>query len=707
MAAGAAAEFWPIEKLFTRPYVWGTLPDPLEWSIKGHTLGFLWNDQGGRFLDLYAYHPDSKKLVRLTNLESFRDELLLSESEKDERKKSHLMPEVGLAGFSLSADGTQAAFSYKGDLFVVPTNASSPPFRLTRTKSLESQPKFSPDGRKLAANRSGQVAVQDLQSGQIWQVTDIEGATLIAYDWSFDGRRMVYTVRRGSTRSMPLPNYSGRFVSAEAFQRNVAGDDPAEIAFYSIPSEGGKPVLLETGTITGRTYPTAFPLWSPDSSKILIGTTNAARTRIQISVTDPASGKAAVVVDEQDRAWIFDSEMGWSPDSRSVWFTSERDGFAHLYIVPAAGGPPKQVTKGNFEVRGESFSHPPQWVGDWLYLSSTEDSTAERHFYRIKADGSGKQKLSRREGINDGLVSEDGRHVAWRLADLKNPFDLWVDDHRLTTSPRAAFHQLSWPDTRFVSFPSRVDKRTVHAKILLPEGFRLEDRAGKKWPCVFFIHGAGYATSVLKQWGSYNVNRFVYNAYLANQGYVVMDLDYRGSTGYGRDWRAGVHLHMGGADLEDVLSAVDYLAALGNIDMSRLGIWGVSYGGFMTNMAMFLAPSTFKAASSWAAVNDWENYNAGYTVERLSTPRLHPEAFRRSSPVLFSHKLKNHLLIVHGMVDSNVLFQDAVQLSEKLVQEGKDFAHIYYPQENHGFVRDETWIDAFRRTTEWFQRYLR
>jgi dipeptidyl aminopeptidase/acylaminoacyl peptidase len=183
-------------------------------------------------------------------------------------------------------------------------------------------------------------------------------------------------------------------------------------------------------------------------------------------------------------------------------------------------------------------------------------------------------------------------------------------------------------------------------------------------------------------------------------------MDYRGSSGYGRDWRTDVYLHMGGPDLEDVLGGVEYLRGLGNIDIRRLGIWGVSYGGFMTNMAMFAAPHAFRAGSAWAAVNDWENYNSYYTAERLNTPQQNPEAYRRSSPITFSGQLKNHLLIVHGMVDDNVLFQDSVQLTEKLIHEGKDFSHIFYPEESHGFVRDETWIDAFRRTSEWFDRYL-
>ena len=355
----------------------------------------------------------------------------------------------------------------------------------------------------------------------------------------------------------------------------------------------------------------------------------------------------------------------------------------------------------------EPFSAEPQWIGEWIYFSSTEAGTAQRQFYRIRPDGSGKEQLTSDAGLHSGYVTEDGRYTAIARADEKNPFDLWVNGGRVTTSPRQEFQQWSWPAVQYVQFPSRGDGKTVRAKVMLPPGYRLNDRNQKPRPAIVYIHGAGIATSVLQQWGSYNELRYVYNTYLANKGYVVLDVDYRGSTGYGRDWRTDVYLHMGGKDLDDVLGAVDYLRSLGNVDTERLGIWGVSYGGFLTNMAMFLSPEAFQAGSSWAAVNDWENYNAVYTKQRLNTPKTNPEAYRRSSPIHFSNLLRNHLLIIHGMVDDNVLFQDAVQLTEKLVQEGKPFSHMFYPQESHGFVRDQTWIDALRRTTEWFDRHLR
>lgn len=702
-----AAEVWPIERLYQRPWVWGTSPEEPTWSKTGHTLVFAWNESGNRFLDLYAYHPDTKKRVRLTDLEGFSDSLLKSAEERDERRRNYVAPKAGISRFSISRDGSRVAFAYRGELWVVGTDGTQPPLRLTRTKAAESQPKFSPDGAKLAANRDGQIVVSEFGSGRFWQVTDIAApASLQSFDWSPDGTRFWYTVRKSDSRQMPLPNYSGRFVTAAQFERDVAGEDPPEEAVFVIPAEGGEALAMKQAPWGGATYSNE-PLWSPDGKSLAYRTAELTMKKQQILVMDAASGKSIVAAEDSDPAWVFTSEFGWSPDSRRLWFTSERDGFAHLYRVPAAGGKAEQVTRGKFEVRGERFTHPPQWIREWLYFSSTEDGPDQRHFYRIRADGSGKEKLSRREGLNDGLISEDGKFIAWRLADLTHPFDLWVDADRVTESPRPEFANLTWPATRFVQFPSRGDGARVHAKILLPPGYTPEDRGGKKWPCVFFIHGAGYATSVLRQWGSYVDQRFVFNTHLANQGYVVMDLDYRGSSGYGRDWRTGVYLHMGGKDLGDVLGAVDYLRGLGNVDMERLGIWGISYGGFMTNMAMFLAPDVFRAGSSWAAVNDWENYNAWYTSERLERPNTFPEAYRRSSPILYSHNLKNALLMIHGMVDSNVLFQDAVQLSEKLLQEGKPFEHFFYPQEDHGFVRDETLIDAYRRTAQFFDRHLK
>ncbi len=706
----AAAEPWSLEKLYTRPFAWGTSPEQAVWSKQNHTLLFLWNHEGRRFLDLYAYHPDQQKLMRLTKLESVPDDLNRNGAEKDERRRLYLMPPEGLSGFDVSRDGARAAFSYRGDLYLVSTGGSQPPLRLTRTKAVESGPRLSPEGNRIAFARDRQLYVQDLKTGQIWQVTELEGAAteLGRYRWAPAGTHLFFTVRQGSGRQVVLPNYSGRVVTARDFERSLPGDEPFETSTFVVSAEGGSPKRMEPGPWGEKVWEHSVE-WSPDSKKLLQSSIHPKFKQRQVLVSHAASGKSKVVFSETDEAWVEPLPAGWSPDSNQVWFVSERDGWAHLYKIPAQGGDHQQITRGAWEVHSDHlmFSPVPQWIGESIYYTSSEVSPAERHFYRIRPDGSGKEKLSSKEGINIGVASEDGRYIAMMRADLNNPFDLYVGDRRVTTSPLPEFSSYPWPETHFVSFPSRRDHRAVAAKLLLPPGYRLDDRRQKPKPAIFFIHGSGYATSVLKQWGSYYDLRFVFNCYLASRGYVVLDLDYRGSSGYGRDWRAGVYLHMGGPDLDDVLGGIDYLRELGNIDMRRLGIWGVSYGGFLTNMAMFQEPDVFRAGVAWAAVNDWENYNAYYTGQRLTTPEENPEAYRRSSPVHFSSRLKNPLLVVHGMVDNNVLFQDAVQLTEKLIHEGKDFSQIYYPEENHSFVRDETLIDAFRRTADWMDRHLR
>ena len=248
---------WPLEKLYARPYVWGTKPEELAWSKHGNMLGFLWNAQGGRFLDLYVYDAGTRKLARVTDLESWQDELLRGADDKDARKSRYKAPPAGLRSFVLSADGKQAAFSHQGELFIGSTDGSQPPVRLTRTKAAETAPQFSPSGTRLASIRGGQVVIQNFAGGgQLWQVTDVEAPESLAeYWWSPDGEWIVYSVRKQGGRTMPLPNYSGRFVEARTFARTVAGDDPVSPSLFAVEATGsGKPVPLDLGTEQGRSF---------------------------------------------------------------------------------------------------------------------------------------------------------------------------------------------------------------------------------------------------------------------------------------------------------------------------------------------------------------------------------------------------------------------------------------------------------------------
>ena len=693
-----------LARIFSRPYLWGTWPSQLAWAKSSHDLGFLWNAKGEAFRDLYVYHADTKKLVRLTDLEGLKDPINESDAERDVHRKNYLPSPTGLTSFDLSRDGSKAVFSYRGDLYIVGTSGETPQ-RLTKTKAAEVNPQFSPDASKIAFTESGQLYVMNLSGGLLDQRTDVKPpARLSGFRWSPDGRYFSYSVQPTPGRTMPLPIYSGEFVTAAPFPRSVAGDSGSTARWYVVESSGDAPPReIDFGKGSSRGAE-----WSPDSKWLLITSQSADFKSEDIRIADVSTTKSKVVFHQSDDRWVEVSDAGWDPQSKQFWFVSDQTGYQQLYSADVDGTNRRQITKGSWDIHNDPFSHSPEWIGDSIYYSSTQKSTAERQLYRVKADGSADpERISEREGMNIGWISEDGSERAMLEADQKQPFDLFVNGQRVTTSALPEFQALPWASARYFTYPSLKDKKPVSARLFLPPGYNPDDPKQAKRPAIVYIHGSGYATSVLKQWGSYQEFRFAFNNYLVSKGYVVLEMDYRGSTDYGRDWRTGVYLDMGGPDLEDVLGGVEYLRGLKNIDMSRLGIWGWSYGGFMTATAMFKAPSVFKAGAAFSGVYDWANYNAGYTDERLTAPAENPEAFRRSSPITFSSQLRNHLLILHGIADTNVLFQEAVQLSEKLIHEGKTFEEAFYPEENHAFVRDESLRDAFTRASEFFDRNLK
>jgi len=705
VAALLSADDWPLERLLSRPYVWGTWPSQLAWAKHAHVLGFLWNADGGAFRDLYVYDADQKTLTRLTDLEHSKDPSNQTEAEHDVYRRDYVPPRGGIASFDLAQDGSKVVFSYRGDLYTETTQARSL-VRLTKTRAPELNPQFSPDGNKVAFLDGGQIYVIGLNGGTLEQRTDVKApAKLDSFRWSPNGTYFSYSVAPQPGRTLPLPIYSGRFVAAPPFPRSVAGDVSVAEEWYVTGATGDDPPRAMD---LGRGYDSRPAQWSQDSKYLALASQSADFKSQEIRVVDVSTGKAKTVFHQADDRWAEVSDIGWDQESKKIWFTSDQSGFKHLYTIGIEDKDQKQITRGDWEIHNDSFSHGPQWIGDSIYYSSTAAGTAERQIYRVKADGgSVPERLSKEEGLHIGWISEDGAARAELRADMQNPFDLYVDGARVTKSPRAEFYQAPWAMTRFVSYPSIKDHRPVAARLLLPPGYNPDRPGAKPRPAIVYIHGAGYATSVLKQWGSYQELRFVFNEFLAQQGYVVLEMDYRGSTNYGRDWRSGVYLNMGGPDLEDVLGGVEYLRGLKNIDMNRIGIWGWSYGGFMTAMAMFRAPATFQAGAAFSGVYDWANYDADYTGERLTTPAENPEAYRRSSPIDFSGQLQNPLLLLHGIVDDNVLFQDAVQLSQKLIHEGKPFEEAFYPEESHAYARDESFKDAFKRAAAFFDRHLR
>ena len=252
---------------------------------------------------------------------------------------------------------------------------------------------------------------------------------------------------------------------------------------------------------------------------------------------------------------------------------------------------------------------------------------------------------------------------------------------------------------KIFTFTAR-DGQPVYARLHEPKPGTKNNAA------VIFVHGAGYLQNVHFWWSQY-FREYMFNNLLADKGYTVIDIDYRGSSGYGRDWRTGIYRFMGGKDLDDEVDAARYLVKEFGIDSTRIGMYGGSYGGFMTLMAMFTAPDVIKAGAALRPVTDWAHYNHGYTANILNEPFNDSIAYAKSSPINFASGLKNHLLICHGMVDVNVNFQDAVRLNQRLIELGKDNWDVaIYPVEDHGFVEPSSWTDEYKRILKLFDTYL-
>jgi dipeptidyl aminopeptidase/acylaminoacyl peptidase len=452
------------------------------------------------------------------------------------------------------------------------------------------------------------------------------------------------------------------------------------------------------------------PLVSSDGKFAVVWVRSADNKDRWIVAIDPESGKSRVVDALHDEAWINEGGPGgWLPDDHTLFFLSEADGWAHLYTIDVAqaGAKPKPLTTGKFEVTRAGLS-PDKTQ---FYLVTSEKHPGERHIYSLALDGGPRTAITSMTGSSIGEVSPDAATIGLVYSYSNKPPEVYLMPNtpgaaarQVTTTPTAEWRAARWADPPVLTFKAR-DGVDVYARLFTPElmGARRDPLA----PGVVFVHGAGYAQNAHKYWASY-YREYMFHNLLAARGYVVLDVDYRASSGYGRDWRTAIYRHMGGKDLDDVIDGAKYLVEKQRVNPKRIGVYGGSYGGFMTLMAMFTSPDTFAAGAALRPVTDWAHYNHPYTANILNEPQGDPEAYRRSSPIYFAEGLKGALLICHGLVDTNVHVQDSMRLVQRLIELRKEHWQLaVFPVENHGFEQDTSWADEYRRILQLFEDNLR
>jgi dipeptidyl aminopeptidase/acylaminoacyl peptidase len=448
------------------------------------------------------------------------------------------------------------------------------------------------------------------------------------------------------------------------------------------------------------------PVWSEDGSRAVILARAADNKDRWILALDAATGKTRVLAADHDNAWVGGpggNTLGWLKNGREVYFQSERSGWSHLYAVPFEGGEARALTSGNWEVLDVRQSRDRSR----FFLTASKESLYSQQVFAMDGNGGPLTGLTAAPGKHTCVPSADDRWFADIYSYTNKPPELYVQEARaeaasrkLTNSPAPEFRDYPWQDAPIIEFKAR-DGASVPARLYKPANAR---RGG---PGVVFVHGAGYLQNVDKKWSTY-YHEYMFHHILMERGFTVIDVDYRGSAGHGRDWRTAIYEHMGGKDLDDIVDAARYLASAQGVDPKKIGLYGGSYGGFMTLMAMFTTPDVFAAGAALRPVTDWAHYNHGYTSDILNVPQTDPEAYRRSSPIYFAQNLKGALLICHGMVDTNVEFQDSVRLVQRLIELHKENWQLaVYPVENHGFTQASSWADEYKRILALFEANLR
>ena len=642
-------------------------------------------------------------------------------------------------------DETHVTFVRDGNLYLVPVQAGGgalvtqltdvsakrPEPRLTDSQKYlkEEEARLIDYTREQIERRKKTEAKREAESLPKLELADGQSATDVQLSPDDAHVFVLVTERARAAKTADVPNY----VTESAYTENIStrtnvGDEQGARKLAMINLKTKKAVWADGGFAgdaaaagdrdqkTPRAINWGMPTLSGNARHVM-GYARAADNKDRwLVLMDPETGQSRVLDHLHDDAWIREVRGGFGgdvaeflPDDRRIWFVSERDGWAHLYTLDVTAERPeaRQLTTGPWEITAAELAPDRQ---RFLFVS-TEVHPGERHVYTMSIDGGARTKLTSATGAHNADMAPDGTLYADVYSYSNKPGELYLAAARpdaemtqITTTPTDEWRSFSWVDPNVITFKAR-DGVDVYARLYTPE--MLGARRGRTRPGVVFVHGAGYAQNAHKYWASY-YREYMFHHLLISRGYVVLDVDYRASSGYGRDWRTAIYRHMGGKDLDDIVDGARYLATAERVDPRRIGVYGGSYGGFITLMAMFASPDTFAAGAALRPVTDWAHYNHGYTSNILNQPQDDPETYRRSSPIHVADGLKGALLICHGMVDTNVHFQDSVRLVQRLIELRKENWELaVFPVENHGFTEETSWADEYKRILKLFEEHLR
>ena len=699
-----------LESLYALPRIIGTAPKAPVWSADGRSIAFLWNEEGTNFHDVYVATVADPKPVRLTAMPRRMPTGEPSSSPEAIAEAEAIETDPGVASVKWHPDGVRLICSFRGALYLV--RPGREPEKVTETMALEPGAVFSPDGKLQAFLRAGALQVRPLGEAaaparELFKPAH-SGIRIRVNAWSPDGRQILVTEVDG--RKMPrrkIPDYLPAETDVREVPRAFPGEETSiqRIGVVDVASAAVR--WIELGDHPADMITSLA--WSPDSRSVLVDACDKYIKDRSLLVAEAGTGVVREWISEQipynvTPGW----EARWAPDGKGIYFLSDRNEDYHIYFIPAPGAEPKRITRGAWAV--SSFDIPP--AAKAIFYIGNEGRPEERHLFRVGLDGGTPFRLSRRPGTHAPVLSPDGSYAADIFSSDETPFDLFLtrigsaagtidDERQVTRSPRPEFGDYTWAKARYVTFPSRTDGTMLYGRLTLPPDLD----GGKAYPAIL---GSVYSDTVRNQWGGRTAHpTWGLDQVLLQQGYVLLNVDVRGSAGHGTTYRQGLYQGYGVIDIEDLHSGVEYLKALGCVDPGRIGIWGSSYGGLMTTMSLFKKPGIYKAGVAGAPATNVFHAQPGQ-MWIMMDPREHRDKYEASSPVYHAAGLQDPLMIIHGMRDSVVLYKDTVVLVDRLIGLGKDVDLVTLPDSEHSWDTGPSrqTVFAFKKLVAHFERHL-
>jgi dipeptidyl-peptidase-4 len=588
---------------------------------------------------------------------------------------------------------------------------------------------FSPDGSKVAFARDNNLFYVDLATGNEVQLTTDGAAGKIingsadwvyeeefslsrAFEWSPDGQHLAYITfdeSRVKEFNMQLWKDKSTLYPADyRFKYPKAGEENSVVNVKVFHLADASTTLIDTGNDTDIYLPRIR--WTTRQGTLAILQLNRLQNQLELLHADVASGKTKTIISEKSDTYVdarlFDHTR-YLNDGRSIVWCSEADGFTHLYLYDMEGNMQRQLTKGNWELI-DFMGIDEQSREKWLYYTSSEVSPLEKHFYRIDLAGKTKQRLTPESGTHEINLSPDftyylGYHsntnsplrvALFQMA--KNQLVKILEDNK---ELRANAESYQLPVREFFTF-STPDGTELNGYMLKPAQF---DPA-KKYPVLMFVYGGPGSQQVRNNWGS-DINS-MWHRMLTQEGYLIVCVDNRGTGRRGAAFKKITYGQLGRYETQDQIDAARHLGTLPYVDASRIGIWGWSYGGYMSSLCLMLGNDVFKMAIAVAPVSDWRYYDTVYTERYMKRPQDNPDGYTAYAPLSHAHKLKGHYLLVHGTGDDNVHFQNAVALQNALIAANKQFQSFYYPDRNHGIGGGNTRLHLYNMMTDFIKANL-